>query len=563
MTVINDTRVVRLQRTAARTGHQHSGDERIIEVTADEIVTASDVVSLPPGSLISLQRGPAQGHTEEGSILNATSDDIGGVAGGQTTSVSFDSEDTGASAASIFVTEIDFADTLSASGEYAVNYKTFQIKTYDPVPTTVGSRILVSYTWAPIREFLAFGPEDLDPDLEAFGDGPHTAGGGGDGYTLLEGCGINFDFFDGYREISVDVESLAGNGLTVVPGPDGCEQLAVDIDGYAQGCTTIYKLGSEAEDPDYRSIFSTDGYTYAVGLDRLLVSLNGLLQFSGVHYTETSSTSITFTDPVDRDDEIVICILPGSLGDVGDTDLQEAYDNTLGLKKIILDDGSIIIEQSLSTDSVLKLNTTSALNPARSLDISHEGDGEAVRAKSVVETKPTLLIQKDAASRDTVLNTIDIERTTSHISGGLTGIGSAVRTQLEDTGGNLFTASRIVTGTEDAADSSEKAYLSLELVDDGVLAEHIRITSTGRLGLNTSSPEALLHAQGDGYFSGELETAGKVTAGTNNTLPALNVPVFSSDPSTLEDGDVWITDNGGTRQLHVRISGSTYSVTLT
>ena len=162
MTVIIDTRTVRLERVAARTGHQHHGDQRIVEVVTDELVTAADVVSLPPGSLITLQRGPGAGLTEEGSILNATYDDIGGVTAGQTTSVSFDSEDAGASAAAIFLVEKEYTASLTTAGDYAINYKTFQVKTYTTVSTTPGSRILISYVWAPIREFLKFEPEDME-----------------------------------------------------------------------------------------------------------------------------------------------------------------------------------------------------------------------------------------------------------------------------------------------------------------------------------------------------------------------------------------------------------------
>ena len=139
MTVINDTRVVRLQRTAARTGHQHSGDQDIREQVVNELVTAADIVALPPGSLITLQRGPGAGLTEEGSVLNFNNTEIGGVQGGQTTSVVFDSEDGGATAATIFATEVDFATALSAAGEYAVNYKTFQIKTFTPVPAKLAT----------------------------------------------------------------------------------------------------------------------------------------------------------------------------------------------------------------------------------------------------------------------------------------------------------------------------------------------------------------------------------------------------------------------------------------
>lgn len=615
MTIITDTRVVRLQRTAARTGHQHSADERIVEEVTDELVTAADVVSLPPGSLITLQRGPGAGLTEEGSVLNAARDEIGGVAGGQTTSVSFDSEDAGATAASIFVTELDFSVALTASGQYAINYKTFQIKTYDPVPTAPGSRILITYAWAPIREYLEWVPEDLDPDLEAFGVGPHQGGGSGgarveaglhielfdddgDGYQEInvdtqslagrglvvvptdggasnalavdldqlieEGCSINInEDGDGYKIFSVDVSSLAGTGLSVVEGPDGCLQLSVS-DGY--GVIHIRKIGSEADNYPFNSVYSLDGYEYVVGQDRLLVTVNGILQSPGYCYVERSTTTIEFVDQRDMDAVIDIWILPGALGSVstGTTNLQNAYNNSAsGAKNIIENDGQITFTQTLSTGSALRLITSNSSNVTPSLVVDQSGTGEGARVKSVDGTNASLLIQKDTVARNTVVDTTVIERSTSHIIGAQTGIGSGLLTRLEDSGGNLFSASRLVTGTEDATDSSEKTYLSIELSDDGVLTEHARLTSTGRFALNTISPDALLHVQGDGYFSAGVEIAGKAILGSDNTIPPINIPVFTTDPSSLESGDLWATDDGGTRQLKLRIGSVTYSVTLT
>lgn len=422
-----------------------------------------------------------------------------------------------------------------------------------------------------------------------------ATGGGGTVVNLVEGCNINLDEIDGYTEISVDIQSLAGEGLIVTQNPDGyCSSLSVDIDayqvgfddsntiiikgddlqevievidGYLQGAgkvTTIHKFGSEAEDPDFRSIFSTDGYEFPIDANRLLVTLNGILQFNPLHYTESSTTTITFIDPVDVDDEIVICIFPGSLGNAsaGTTNLQSAYNNSpSGAKSIILDDGQINLVQTLATGSVLRLTSNTSVTTA--LDIIQSGSGEAGRLKSISESAPTILLQKDAASRNTVLESIVVERTTSHISGGLTGIGSAFVTKLEDTGNNLFTASRIVTGTEDAADAAEKTYLSVELMDDGVLAEHLRLNSIGQLSLGTTTPNSTLHVVGDGYFTDGLEVIEKVIAGSGSTNASLNVKIFGSDPPILNNGDMWVTDSGGTRQINVRIGGVTYSVTLT
>jgi hypothetical protein len=161
------------------------------------------------------------------------------------------------------------------------------------------------------------------------------------------------------------------------------------------------------------------------------------------------------------------------------------------------------------------------------------------------------------------LDTIIIERTTSHVSGALSGIGSTILTKLENTGGNLFNAGKIITATEDAGDSIEKTYLSFELADDGILNEHMRLTSTGNVGIGTSIPDASLHVQGDGYVSDELSIANKVRAGTNTTLPPLNMPIFNTNPTTIEDGDFWIVNDGITREIKVQINGTIYTTTLT
>lgn len=615
MTVINDTRVARLLRTAARTGHQHSGDQRIVETVVKELVTASDVVSLPPGSLITLQRGPGNGLTEEGSILNAAYNDIGGVAGGQTTSVSFNSEDGDITSGLIFQTEIDFTLALSAPGQYAVNYKTFQIKTYTPVPTTPGSRVQVNYTWSPIREFLEWNPESLIPELTAFGHGPHakggtefiegcgitleqtedgyilsvnipgiagpglvyeagpdgcyvlsTVGGGLGGDNIIEGCNIDIATTpDGYKEISVDVQSLAGYGLDTEIGPDGCEKLRVSLlDGYTSAIH-IRKFGSDADDFPLNTIYSLDGYEYSIGLDRVMLFINGIVQFAPMDFTERSTTTIQTSEPCDVGDVLDIMLLPQAFGSpfggVGTTDLQGAYDNSAsGAKDIILTDGQITFTQTQATGSALRLISTSSLTP--SLTVDQGGTGEAARIKSKDNTASTLLIQRDVSNRNAVQNSVIIERTTSSVLGGQTGIGSAILTRLENSGTGLFSASRIITGTEDATDSTENSYLSIELIDDGVMYERLRLTSTGRLGINTLTPSATLHVNGDGYFNQDLEVAGQLRLHNEPDAP-LNVPVLQTDPILLSDGDVWVTDISGTRKINVRIGGVTYFATLT
>ena len=190
------------------------------------------------------------------------------------------------------------------------------------------------------------------------------------------------------------------------------------------------------------------------------------------------------------------------------------------------------------------------------------GSGEAARLKSVDGTKSTLLLQKDTTARNTIVNTTIIERSTSHVSGAQTGIGSGILTRLENTGTGLFGASRLVTGTESATDSAEKAYLSIELSSEGVLTERFRFASNGSLGINTALPSSTLHVNGDGYVLQGLEVGEQVKI-NNTPLAPINVPVLNQDPPILSHGDVWVTNIGGTRKINVRINGITYSVQIT
>ena len=55
-------------------------------------------------------------------------------------------------------------------------------------------------------------------------------------------------------------------------------------------------------------------------------------------------------------------------------------------------------------------------------------------------------------------------------------------------------------------------------------------------------------------------TAPKFTA---TQAPGLKLIVFSADPSSPANGDMWFYENGGTREIRVRMSGITYGVAVT
>jgi len=452
--------------------------------------------------------------------------------------------------------------------------------------------------------------------------------------NLLEGDGIDIRDIDGLTEISVDVSDLYGTGLGTEVGFDGYLNLRLDadasmisyddtdntfvigntvqealdaIDGYFQrSCdiVRIHKLGSAAVDAPFNSVYTLDGYTYDVGQNKLVVAINGLVQNTPTDYVEFSESAIEFSDPLDDDDEIDIIILPcgigasmtsGSSGGADDT-LQTAYDNSpSGAKNINENDGQITITQLSASGSVLRLISNSSLTTA--LNVDQAGSGTGITVKSVDETNSSLLIQKDAPSRNSIKNSVIVERTTSHVSGGLTGIGSAILTRLESTGTNLFSASRIITGTESAADSIEDTFLAVELSNDGILQENLRLTSIGNLGLGTTSPNDFkLQVAGnvgpdsdnifdlgssslrwkDGYFG-----PGSIHIGTgrvfvseednelyfrqNNTSFNLLSPTrlleFEIDSSTLEDGYA-LTFNATTNTLEFKDPTEGFSIDI-
>lgn len=71
----------------------------------------------------------------------------------------------------------------------------------------------------------------------------------------------------------------------------------------------------------------TVGFGYAVGKNQLAVYVGGLLQVLGVHYTETSSTQVTFVAPYipSAGEQITFLNLIGAQGPAGTPDLEQAY----------------------------------------------------------------------------------------------------------------------------------------------------------------------------------------------------------------------------------------------
>lgn len=87
--------------------------------------------------------------------------------------------------------------------------------------------------------------------------------------------------------------------------------------------------------------------------------------------------------------------------------------------------------------------------------------------------------------------------------------------------------------------------------------------SVGSLWINsTASPNRTYYCMNPAAGAAiwyELATLQPVGSGD----AVLNLPILTADPSSPSNGDLWITDISSVRKINVRISGVTYSVTLT
>ena len=326
-------------------------------------------------------------------------------------------------------------------------------------------------------------------------------------------------------------------GANVFVRGDDVQEALDSIDAYftavfdPEPARHIRKTGIMADDEPQNTIFSTDGYEYSLGEDRLLVYVNGVAQFTPLDYIENDVNTIKFCEPIDDRDTVDILILPGSLGAKGGTTtLQGAYDNSPpASKNIDLDNGAITLSQTETTNSVLRLLSG---NDSPALLISSSGTGASISATSNSDTNPVLLLKQDNTSASTISDVLILERNTSGAPS--TGFGSSILTKIENSAGSLFDASRIITEAKDLSSPNEDAYMSFELSDNGTIREVMSLTNEGKLILDT-----------------------------NTTHAPLNIPVFTSNPTNLEPGDVWLTDISSTIRLNANVGGTIYSVVLT
>jgi len=204
---------------------------------------------------------------------------------------------------------------------------------------------------------------------------------------------------DGYQVTYIDGASRFVRG-------DDVQEALDSIDGYFSSIFTpkpavlIRQNGEDAYDYPNNSIFQTDGYEYEVGENRLLVTINGIMQYSPLDYTERSSTSIQFGCQLDHDDVIDIFILPGALGGSGNTTtLQGAYYNTeVGDKSIYANEGAVTIRTDQNSGLVVESsNASPALQVTNTSGPAIESAGQ-VRISSTKAPLNLPVLPSDPAS---------------------------------------------------------------------------------------------------------------------------------------------------------------------
>jgi len=127
------------------------------------------------------------------------------------------------------------------------------------------------------------------------------------------------------------------------------------------------------------------------------------------------------------------------------------------------------------------------------------------------------------ASTNSILSVARVSRTVSGVGVPAVGIGAALdfiteaQLNVDAIGASVYT---VATGL---VASNENYDFAIATRGGGVLTEVVRVTSTDRVGINTSTPQAALHVVSDDATDNTVISVGRLTRTTSSLTPAAGI----------------------------------------
>jgi hypothetical protein len=257
------------------------------------------------------------------------------------------------------------------------------------------------------------------------------------------------------------------------------------------------KLNDDLDDLD--AIFSSTGTSVAMNLDGAVIDssvIGGTTPAAGTFTTLTANTSITGTLATAAQPNITSVGTLTSLTVSGTTDLGSTITN--GDITIDVDDTpSLHFKKATSADILASINVSTDAGSGGKFVIQTKRNGDTALDRLTIDDDGNVGIGTTSPS-----NTLYVERNASNSTGGITISNASTGTGY---GGQLtfIAGSEGVQGAiqvqSSAANTTE---MKFQTTIGGTLTEHMRIDSSGNVGIGTTSPSAPLTI---GYSGAEAQ----------------------------------------------------------